>query len=693
MASPRLAFLLIPLACCLVGFVAIALIARRSRGFRMAGRALLAGNPRRSRALTRLFARRSTTKQRALFTLFEAHALLWEGKFSRALSLLASRAPGEDGGNPGIFATIIELECLAFDHRFAEARAVLDARAATNGSTALGRADFATISAVLRFHEGDVESAREQLEAVNAYVPPRDPIARVVLFYLAAAAHRQGRIAEVRRRLAETIADGGDLFVVRWAAAQWDELFPGESNAAPAAPPPRGTLAARLPRALVEHGELALNVLILRTASIQTRQFTVDQVALLAALNVCVIVGLPFVDYSRGAIVLWDSALALAAPVLLFVVTAHVATRRSVAPGAGLRLLGAYYSASPVLLVAAFLAARRGAHGTSAVAQLLVAAWALTVVLGLVRSIVRASAAHLVLCAAIFTATWLVPMYIVGGMPMVFSLPPDVARYEEKPLRHDELVFAQADRVHAAEAGLAPGRRGVTDLYFVGAAGWADQDVFLRELRAARLLLDERFDTRDRSIILANDAFTDEALPLAANINLRHVLEAVGARMNPDEDVLFLFLTSHGSEEGLALEFAPRAAFDSQTLSPVALRSMLDDAGIKWRILVIAGCESGTFVKPLMTEFSLITTAAARDRNSYGCGNGNAFTEFGRAVFGEQLLHERSFVTAFTNAVDAVEKAEVERELRASRPQLFEGAAIGEKLRELEDRIASESPE
>jgi hypothetical protein len=275
---------------------------------------------------------------------------------------------------------------------------------------------------------------------------------------------------------------------------------------------------------------------------------------------------------------------------------------------------------------------------------------------------------------------------------MLFFVPArEYESYEDEERRRDALVFAQADLVRDAEGMLVAERPGVTDLYFVGAAGWADQDVFGSEVRFARSILDERFDTRGRSLVLANDPETKGVLPTTASVTLRHALRAVGLRMNQEEDVLFLFVTSHGSAKGLAIRPPRDGAFHSETLSPSSLRSMLDSAGIKWRVLVISGCESGVFVEPLANEFTLIATAAASDRNSYGCAVGNAFTDFGRAVFAEQLSRERSFPTAFLGAARDIDKREVEADLRTSRPQVSQGSAIGAKLRQLEERLAARS--
>jgi hypothetical protein len=253
------------------------------------------------------------------------------------------------------------------------------------------------------------------------------------------------------------------------------------------------------------------------------------------------------------------------------------------------------------------------------------------------------------------------------------------------------LVFGQADAIHQAEDALFIERPGVTDLYFVGAAGWATQDVFGRDVRSARQLLDARFDTTGRSLVLVNDPFGVERAPLADSVSLRHVLREVGRRMDRNEDVLFLYVTSHGSAEGLALSFPRESGFRSDTLTPTDLRSMLDDAGIRWRVLVIAGCESGVFLAPLSSDTTVVATAAAPDRPSHGCAMGNEQTDFGRAVFGDHLRRDPTIVGALRGAIADIEEEERREALARSRPQLSVGKAMEVKLGELEQKLATTS--
>ncbi len=177
----------------------------------------------------------------------------------------------------------------------------------------------------------------------------------------------------------------------------------------------------------------------------------------------------------------------------------------------------------------------------------------------------------------------------------------DITETEESPppsLDVEQTFYAQPELVDRAVAGLLPEQPGVTDVYLVAFAGYARQNVFRSEVEKVTALFDARFDTKGRSVALINNTETVERTPIASATNLKHVLAGVAARMNRDEDVLFLFLTSHGSPQSFAVEFSPLWL---NSISPADLDRMLDEAGIKWRIVVVSACYSGGFVDPSRT--------------------------------------------------------------------------------------------
>lgn len=258
------------------------------------------------------------------------------------------------------------------------------------------------------------------------------------------------------------------------------------------------------------------------------------------------------------------------------------------------------------------------------------------------------------------------------------ALPPETVQAVEQ---------AQPDLLRPRLQALAPSRPDVTDLYFLGVAGFAHQDVFMREVRFAARLFDRRFDTTGRSLALINNPATLRDEPLASLANLRAALRGISRAMDTRHDVLFLFMTSHGSPDLFSTQFA---GFEAEGITPAELSSALYDAGIKWRAIVISACYSGSFIKALRNDHTLIITAARSDRPSFGCTNEATFTYFGRAFLDEALRRHSHFVEAFDAARDAVAAREQAEDLTPSEPQIHVGRNMAGKLRELAQRAAAE---
>jgi hypothetical protein len=185
--------------------------------------------------------------------------------------------------------------------------------------------------------------------------------------------------------------------------------------------------------------------------------------------------------------------------------------------------------------------------------------------------------------------------------------------------------------------------------------------------------------------VLVNSPDSLREAPIATATNLRAALARIGRIMNPEEDVLFLYITTHGDERHeLAFDLPP---LNLAQLTPTALARMVADSGIKWRVLVVSACYSGGFIEPLRDANTVVITAADARSTSFGCAQGNDYTYFGRAFFAEGLARTFSFAEAF----DSARRTVVERERAAgfdpSSPQMFVGAAIRDKLAALERRL------
>jgi hypothetical protein len=159
--------------------------------------------------------------------------------------------------------------------------------------------------------------------------------------------------------------------------------------------------------------------------------------------------------------------------------------------------------------------------------------------------------------------------------------------------------------------------------------------------------------------------------------------------MDRDNDVLVVYLTSHGARDfKLAASHWP---LEVDALSPAELRAALDKAGIRNRVIAVSACYSGGWIDALADDNTLVMTAADATHTSYGCGRLSELTFFGRAMFDEQLRKTHSFEQAFAAAVPVIRQREIDagKEDGFSNPQIKVGANIGPVLRALEQRLAS----
>ncbi len=272
--------------------------------------------------------------------------------------------------------------------------------------------------------------------------------------------------------------------------------------------------------------------------------------------------------------------------------------------------------------------------------------------------------------------------------------PYDEARYakwQERRARvtREAVLYTQPALLESALARIPAGRPGVPELFTVAVGGDGSQDVFLREVVGADALLRDRFDARAH-VVLVNNPDTIDRLPMANMTALKRTLVTMGERMNRDEDVLLLFLTSHGARDfRFHLQLWP---YTFDPLTPETLKAALDEAGIRYRAVVVSACYSGGFVQRMAAPDTLVMSASSADRNSHGCSQSAEWTFFGRALFAEALTETYSFETAFDRARRAVTAREAQEGFKPSEPQIAVGDAVRPVLRAIEQRLEQAAP-
>ncbi|HUL92897.1 MAG TPA: C13 family peptidase [Burkholderiales bacterium] len=286
---------------------------------------------------------------------------------------------------------------------------------------------------------------------------------------------------------------------------------------------------------------------------------------------------------------------------------------------------------------------------------------------------------------ALFVGLFAVLMELAPGGDLWIATGEGEADDGEPRLTQEEVFHLQGRLLDERLAALEPERSGVEDLYFVGVAADSGEDTFYSEVASIKELLDERFDTAGRSIVLINNPASLTEQPIATVSNLRATLAYLGNTIDTEEDIVFLHIATHGSSDyQLGFDLPP---LELDQLTPSSLARMLADSGIKWKVIVISACFAGGFVEPLRDDNTLIITAADALHPSFGCSYDSDYTWFSEALYDEGLRETFSFPEAFDAAKKAVSERERAEGFPPSNPQFAMGSAMRGKLAALQKRL------
>lgn len=241
----------------------------------------------------------------------------------------------------------------------------------------------------------------------------------------------------------------------------------------------------------------------------------------------------------------------------------------------------------------------------------------------------------------------------------------------------EQVMYAQPRLLDLALARLRRGDPTKPELFVLAFGGDGNEQVFENEVAYIEQLFSSRFGTAQRVLKLINSVHTVDDLPLATLSNLRRALKSLREKMD-DDDLLFLYLTSHGSpDHELFVNLNP---LPLDQINPELLAEALREAEIGTRIVLISACYSGGFLDALADPRALVMTAARHDRPSFGCGVDSEITYFGQAYLVDALNQERDFIKAFAIARKLVTQREKAERFDPSRPQIRAGEAVQSSL-------------
>lgn len=212
-----------------------------------------------------------------------------------------------------------------------------------------------------------------------------------------------------------------------------------------------------------------------------------------------------------------------------------------------------------------------------------------------------------------------------------------------------------------------PASTPAVELYTLTLGGDGKQSVFLRESDYVSNMLNSRFGAFGQiRLVNHRDHLVDR--PMATRENLRRAAATLAERSGP-EDLIFIYLTSHGSSEHELVLDQPR--MELSDLPADELAAVLSPLKNRDKIIVISSCYSGGFIPALKDERTLIMTASRADRVSFGCSEEANFTYFGDALFAQALNQTDDLEQAFKLAKATVAERELADSFEASEPQIW----------------------
>ncbi|MEP2552260.1 MAG: C13 family peptidase [Marinomonas sp.] len=247
-------------------------------------------------------------------------------------------------------------------------------------------------------------------------------------------------------------------------------------------------------------------------------------------------------------------------------------------------------------------------------------------------------------------------------------------------------ILAQRRKLDAAFFQLQPQRPGTVDAYVLSIALDSDP-VFAREAREASAVLSRRYNATGRTLTIAGPDGKSDEHPRGSITALTLALTHLADVMDTDEDVLVLYSTSHGLPQGLYYHYGDTGY---GVLSHERFKNVLEELGLKRRVLVLSACYSGVFVPVLASDDTAIVTASAANRTSFGCAPDNDWTFFGDAMINRALRKAQPLSAASNEANLSIADWESRRKLFSSLPQRSIGSSAQKWLAALEAQIPAE---
>ncbi|KJV28115.1 C13 family peptidase [Luteibacter yeojuensis] len=270
-----------------------------------------------------------------------------------------------------------------------------------------------------------------------------------------------------------------------------------------------------------------------------------------------------------------------------------------------------------------------------------------------------------------------------GGMQL------DMDSWPQDAPTPEQVFVAQPEALRVALARLAKRTPGKPNVYAIAFGADGSEDVFRNEAEYLDQVVATRFGSPNHTVVLENNPATLATRPLASWTNLEGAVDGLAKVMNPKEDILLVYLATHGgSDHSLLVDMDP---IPLDQLDPDGLSQILSKHDFRWKVVVVNACYSGGFLPKLKGDGTLVMSSARTDRTSFGCGTDSDITYFGHAWLADGLNATPDFIAAFDKAKVEISAWEKKDAVTPSEPQIDIGAGIADKLKAWE-KVAKIGP-
>lgn len=203
---------------------------------------------------------------------------------------------------------------------------------------------------------------------------------------------------------------------------------------------------------------------------------------------------------------------------------------------------------------------------------------------------------------------------------------------------------------------------------YIGSAQHSQSLVFERDILLVKSKI-LKTNPNAKSILLSNQLESSHLnYPFATLENLDRIFKKVGEWSKNHPINLIALISTHGNVDVLSVNIANSYW---PAVRSFHMKKWLDGLNNVPTAILLSACYSGSFIQPLVGDNRVVLTAAAHNRNSFGCAYHGQNTYFIGNLFGNDWNAEDTWQKNYLQMYEKIKSAETKLGLPNSNPQIY----------------------